>query len=189
MASLGNIPTNRLCTEESDTTNNKISKTVSHRLVDINLLWRNGTGDTHISEKLFRNPFEHVIANRRMRILAGDGAILYGAEKDGVRFLIKILSFVLIVVNICDNTKEDGRAEQTVGGSEIDTEVFRIPCMAMSRTTPTGLYLTGSLCGVLVSERIKNVGVVFLLDLILGLLLLCSLRPMFLLLFCKSKRG
>lgn len=60
---------------------------------------------TLISQKNFSAiPFEHVVGIRRMRILAGDVEILYGTEKGGVSFLIKILSFVPLVVNVLGGT-------------------------------------------------------------------------------------
>lgn len=71
----------------------------------------------------------------------------------------------------CD---EDGKAKRPVRGSETATEeIFRIPCMAMSGQEPLqpGFTLPGVVCGrvaCLVAKRIKNVGAVFLPDLILA---------------------
>lgn len=51
----------------------------------------------------------------------------------------------------------------------------------------SGFTLPGAVCGVLVSERIKNVGAVFFTGPYSCLLLQCWSRSMFLLPSCKSK--
>lgn len=117
--------------------------------------------------------FEHAIGIRRMRILAGDAEILYGTEKGGVGFLIKILSHSSLWLSTCSTTctrpmkmaKQKDRLEEAKQQLKrsLESPVWR--CQEPLRP---GFTLPGVVCGVLVAKRIKNVGSVFLPDLILA---------------------
>lgn len=65
-----------------------------------------------------------------MRILAENAEILYGTEKDGDAFLIKIILFVPLVVNMhryIHERNKDNKAKIAVRGSETEIEDIQNP--------------------------------------------------------------